>query len=244
MRHDEIDELLGAFALDAVDDDERREIEAYLEVSPRARAEVQAHREVATMLAFGGSSAPEGLWDRIAGALEAAPPAPGPELAKVLPITSRRRRWSTAGTALAAAAAAVVATVVVAEVVRDDRGRTEQSAPSAIAQAFGEAWSDPAARKARLVADGVEGSADVVIEPDGIGFVSASQLPELPEERTYQLWGVVEDRVISLGVLGNRPDIEPFTVDDQPTVLVITQEVAGGVVSDGNPDGAFAGELA
>ena len=38
----ELDELLGAYALDAVDDDERRRVDDYLEVNPRASAEVQA----------------------------------------------------------------------------------------------------------------------------------------------------------------------------------------------------------
>ena len=65
-RPDDIEELLGAYALDAVDDDERRLVEAYLATNPRARAEVDQHREVATLLAFGGADAPEGLWDRIA----------------------------------------------------------------------------------------------------------------------------------------------------------------------------------
>ena len=37
-----IDELLGAYALDAVDDDERRQVEEYLRTNPRARAEVEA----------------------------------------------------------------------------------------------------------------------------------------------------------------------------------------------------------
>ena len=51
--------------------------------------------------------------------------------------------------------------------------------------------------------------------PTGTGFLSASGLPELPETETYQLWGVYGDEdVISLGVLGNRPGIEPFTAED------------------------------
>ena len=67
----DMDDLLGAYALDAVDDDERRAVEDYLAANPRARAEVQEHREVATMLAWSGMDAPEGLWDRIVGSLDA-----------------------------------------------------------------------------------------------------------------------------------------------------------------------------
>ena len=50
-----------------------------------------------------------------------------------------------------------------------------------------------------------------MVQPDGVGFLSAGTLPELPASETYQLWGVYGDGdVISLGVVGNRPAIEPF----------------------------------
>ena len=84
----ELDELLGAYALDALDDADRRRVEDYLEVSPRAAAEVQAHREVATMLAFTGMDAPDDLWGRIADEIAEQAPPPGPELAKVLAMDS------------------------------------------------------------------------------------------------------------------------------------------------------------
>src|SRR4051812_36552435 len=70
---DEFTELLGAYALDAVDDDEREAIEAHLLSCPRCRAEVAEHREVAAFLSK-GAPAPDGVWDRIAA--ELSPPAP------------------------------------------------------------------------------------------------------------------------------------------------------------------------
>jgi anti-sigma factor RsiW len=99
---DVIEELLGAYALDAVDDEERARVETYLDANPHARAEVWRHREVAALLAVGTERPPEGLWDRIAGALEETPPAPGPLLAKVMPMDrapARRRRGLLAGVA-------------------------------------------------------------------------------------------------------------------------------------------------
>jgi hypothetical protein len=73
---DELQELLGADALDAVSDVEREQIECYLERSPRARTEVGA------FLAEARTDAPSGLWQRIAGRL-------GNEQPEVRP---RRRR--------------------------------------------------------------------------------------------------------------------------------------------------------
>ena len=59
--YDEYSELLGAYALDAVDPDERDRIELHLTECPRCRAEVADHREVAAFLAQPGGSAPDGV---------------------------------------------------------------------------------------------------------------------------------------------------------------------------------------
>ncbi len=91
----ELDELLGVYALDAVDADERRRVADYLIVNPRAAAEVQAHREVATMLAFTGMDAPAELWSRIAAEIESEAPAPGPVLAKVFGVDTPQDPTST-----------------------------------------------------------------------------------------------------------------------------------------------------
>src|SRR5687767_15186390 len=88
MTHDQISELLGAYSLDAVDPDERELVEAHLLTCARCRAEVADHREVASLLAHSGSDAPEGLWDRIAGSLEEAPPAL--EMPPVAELAARR----------------------------------------------------------------------------------------------------------------------------------------------------------
>jgi len=71
--HEELQELLGAYALDAVDADERGRVEDHLRGCARCRAEVEQHREVAAQLAYTGADAPDGLWRRIAAQLDAAP---------------------------------------------------------------------------------------------------------------------------------------------------------------------------
>jgi anti-sigma-K factor RskA len=84
---------------------------------------------------------------------------------------------------------------------------------------------------------------EAIIDQDGHGYLIADALPELPADRTYQLWGVINDQAISLGVLGHNPELETFSVDGPVTTLVITNEVAGGVITDGNPDGAWVGSF-
>src|SRR4051794_37113805 len=89
MDHDQIADLLGAYALDAVDPDEAEEVARHLETCPRCRQEVDEHREAAATLAFVGETAPDGLWDRINARLEEEPP-PDLDLAPIIPLGGRR----------------------------------------------------------------------------------------------------------------------------------------------------------
>jgi Anti-sigma-K factor rskA len=61
----DLDSLLGAYALDALDDIDRARVDRYLVTSPRARAEVDEHLHVAMMLGNSAGPAPLALWDRI-----------------------------------------------------------------------------------------------------------------------------------------------------------------------------------
>ncbi len=236
----ELDSLLGAYALDAVDDDERRRVERYLRSNPRAAAEVSEHREVATMLAFTGMDAPAGLWSKIAAEIDSDAPEPGPELAKVFALDGNERRRETPWM-LAAAAALVVALVGAVAIL----GFGARSSDDPVADAYERAVDDQGSLQAELVADGSTATAVGVIDPNGRGYLDAGDLPALGDEQTYQLWGVLADSgdVVSLGILGPRPDLETFTVDGAVAALAVTIERSPGVVSDGNPDGAYVGPL-
>ena len=72
----------------------------------------------------------------------------------------------------------------------------------------------------------------VVYQADGTGFLIGDALPELETDRTYQLWAIVDGRVISAGVLGNRPGVSPFQFVGDLDGLVVTEEAMGGVVSE------------
>jgi anti-sigma-K factor RskA len=237
----ELDELLGAYALDAVDDGERRRVDDYLEINPRAAAEVQSHREVATLLAFTGMDAPADLWSRISGELSDQAPPPGPELAKVMSLDDHPKRRGISAVApwlMAAAAAAVIAFVAIG--LADSADAPDEPLAAAVELAR----ADEASRITTLVAEGSPASAEAIIDRDGNGFVLAADLPALPDGQTYQLWGVVETGdVISLGIFGANPQTETFTVDGDVSALAITIEQSPGVISDGNPDGAFVGSF-
>ena len=73
MSHDEASELLGAYALDAVDGEELTALEVHLETCPRCRAELDSLHEVAGAIGTSVEPLPDGLWSSIASPAPRAP---------------------------------------------------------------------------------------------------------------------------------------------------------------------------
>ena len=237
MTEDQMNELLGAYALDAVDESERREIEGLLAKNPRARAEVAEHREVATLLASTGAPAPSGLWDKIAASLEERAPEPGNLLAPLIRLDSQpNKRAVRTGRSpwLVASAFAVAACVALAVLGIKLNNRTNeldsarsQTASAQLVTAASTAMAT-STRKVTLKAENGTTAANIAIDGAN-GYLVADQLPSLSADRTYQLWGLIDDKVISLGVLGNSPKVVVFPADSRLTSVMLTNEAAGGV---------------
>ena len=240
LTHHELEELLGAYALDAVDPDEANALEVHLRECPRCRDEVVTHREVAASLAHVGSVAPEGVWERIAGSLEEVPPQL--DMARVVAMTPRRpavspHRWAIAAASVAAAATSIIGVLGVKLVDQDRRLRTLTAAMDArsLESTAMEALVDARARRVQLKALDDELLGEAVMLADGTGYLLKPNLPALPAGRTYQLWAVVGDARISLGVLGRRPAVTAFKAVADVRALAITDEVAGGVTTTDKP---------
>lgn len=90
----------------------------------------------------------------------------------------------------------------------------------------------------RQLADPTTGELALTIATagDGSSTASSSNLPALDPTETYQLWSVVGDEVVSVGLLGSDPAGVELRIEGDPTVLALTVEVAGGVaVSEATP---------
>jgi anti-sigma-K factor RskA len=248
MRHQEASELLAVFALDAVDGPEHEQIEAHLAECPRCRAELDAHRDVAAALGNSVESLPEGLWASIASRLPPRPdeePPPMPTLLRDLsvqeeqpshgfrapgtarPRVSRGRLFSVASLAVAAAAVAAVLGVNLVHDNSQISNLQHASAPSAAA-----ALRDPGHKVVDVESAHHVELARFVVLPSGQGYLLKSNLPALSSAQTYQLWGVINGRAISLGLLGQSPHGTAFTLagSPEPSKLGITVEPAGGSV--------------
>ncbi len=231
-RHEDIEALLGVYALHSVDEAERRLVHDHLDDCLRCAQEVLGYQEVAALLGQSGGDAPTGLWERIAGELEEAPP---PLRLGVMPMpmaaaAERRGRRGSSRVALAAMgiAAAVLIGFMGSVVVQQDARiqGLESARPDAAITATSVA--------ALSSADGTM-TVDAVLLSNGTGYLLAEDLPVLTQQETYQLWGVTDAGVISLGLLGADPaQGMAFQAGDHVNGLAITQEKAGGVAKSKN----------
>jgi hypothetical protein len=249
-RDPRLDDLLGAYELDALDDDERAEVAAYLERSSEARRE--ADRLGAAVAAMAAASTddvpvPSGLWDRIRDAmhddaetelppLRLPPPLPASQPASdeadqdrpVAPVVALPPKRSSIWPKVAALAAAVVLALGIGVTVGRSIG--DSSGEVSLEQLAADALADTDARVATLAGEGTPG-VRAVVDASGRGYLLADDLPSLPAGRTYQLWGVDGEAPVSLAVLGPDPGVVAFPASAQTTTLAITNESAPGAAA-------------
>jgi len=237
---DQLDDSVAAHALNALPEDERDLVETAIGFDDELNSHYEAHRRIAAELVEGFSdvvpAASPNLWDRIA--LEAGlVTSPDPSSADTT-INSAPSKWRRFAPIIAGIAAVLVAVSLTAGLLST---RSEPAGLEALALSSADL---PGSINAELV-DPTGGAkvADVVVTTDGEGFIDGSALPTLAENRTYQLWAIVGDRVISVGIMGNRPETTAFRVEGQLAGLAISQEVLGGVVvSEQDPVGIWLDE--
>ncbi|HET6811906.1 MAG TPA: anti-sigma factor [Acidimicrobiales bacterium] len=231
--HDEVAELVAAYALDSVEADEARLVEDHLRECPRCRAELADHQDTAALLAHPGSEAPVGVWERIAAELGAQPEAPPMRVVVGAGETASRvpRRWVVQTVAAAAAVVIAVMGVMGASLVRTEHRVGQLSSALAADRGLERAAAaalDPRARRVALTASNGAAVAEAAVLPDGTAYVIPAGLGALSSSRTYQLWSIVAGRSVSAGLLGADPRVTAFRVAPGATALALTDEPAGG----------------
>ena len=220
---DDMHDLVAAYAVDALDDSERAEYEAHLADCRQCQDDLVGLQESAVLVAEAASvDPPPALKERVLAAVGED------ETTNVVSIDDGRRPtrlW--VPFAVAALAALVLGAVVIFQAV----AMNDLSGPGGVTAAAEAAANEPGAIVAEFTTDA--GSVgQVVLTPDGEGYLVPSGLETLPEDQTYQLWVITPDELaISAGVLGNEPAPSRFTWNDDVAGFALTREVAGGVVS-------------
>jgi anti-sigma factor RsiW len=209
--------LSGAFALDALTEDEAAEFHRHLTHCQACRDEVRELRETAGRLGAGDAMRPPpALRARVLEAAARQPQLP-PRLA---PAGRARRRMPR----LLAAAAVVVAVVGAGIGVLGIRGGTQAPLSPSVSRVF----NAPDAHKATVRT--ANGGRLTVATSHRLNemAVDTERLPELGRAQVYQIWAVHGRAMTPAAVLKNAKAGAAMTMPGPGTKVAITIEPAGG----------------
>lgn len=226
-------ELLGVYALDALDDDERAEVTELVLTDESARAELHTLQLGVAWLDHASTGAPLHVWRAIEREIAPETKVPAVEVAPAVDLGARRAartvrtaherpRWSRV---LAVAAAALALVAVTLGVVIANTG--DESSPTVAALAA-RADARGATDAPLLTADG-DRAGRVVVAADGRAYLVWSTPPAVAAgSRTYQLWELTPEGPRSAGLLGGAAADHQFRVGSDATAVAVTLEPRGG----------------
>ena len=73
--------------------------------------------------------------------------------------------------------------------------------------------------------------AEAVLTSTGQGYVRDTNLPELPDGQTYQLWFIDNGVPVSSGLLGRSPRVSAFGARMDVDAIAISVEPASGSIA-------------
>ena len=226
MDHERFEELKSAYALGALPEEDRRELDEYLAGHPERQAEIEEMNAVARLLAL----TPEEQ-------------EPSPDLRRSImslvqpeaePPPTSSRSWlagtgeflSVRNIALGAAALLVIVlfswNMTLQGEVRDLQGRVQNLQASQEESRMVALEGPGAARGAHV---------EVMILGDDRAVLMAEDMPPVPEEKTFQIW-IIDDRVPQPSGLFETREDPVATVIDQPLsgadAVAVSVEPEGG----------------
>jgi anti-sigma-K factor RskA len=223
MNHERFDEVIDAYVLGALPEQERRELEEYLAAHPERQAEIDELGNVASLLAL---SPPE--------------QEPSPELRRSIMAVveaqrppARTRSWlagvkellSVRNLALGAAALLVIGlfswNMLLQGQVQDLQGQVASLQDSQQSRMVALAGTGAAQRA----------EAEVILLKDHKAVLMAEDMPRVPENKTYQIWVIEDDVPQPSGLFEADGDTVAAVVEkplDEDDVIAITIEPNGG----------------
>lgn len=238
--HDDANEvhaLSGAYAVDALDTEERARFEEHLRSCPTCRTEVDELRGTAALLATDADAdPPAGLRDSILAGIETVRPLPplapagepgSGSPAPTTPAARRRpRRLPFRGTPLLAAAA-VVLLVAVAGLVAWRPWTGADDAPTAAERVLA---AEDATRASQELPDGSRATV-VVSRSEGAAVIVTEDMAPAPDGKVYELWLQTPDGEMEpAGLMPDDPDATVLLEGDatEATGVGVTVEPDGG----------------
>jgi anti-sigma-K factor RskA len=213
LTHDELRDLIAPYVLGAVEDDERAIVRAHILSCDDCMRAADRYSEVTTWLDNDVEPAelPAGFAERVLGAAVAAPSAGSGD---VVPLR-RRPRWP-----FLAAAAMIAAITLLALSLFETRSDLR----------FQERVVGALVREDGMALDGSTGAVGRMVPTSEGGIFVASGLQDAPDDHTYQLWVIRDDRPVDAGVFDVHNGLVALDVD-------ASLEGADGVAVTVEPDG-------
>lgn len=216
-------DLLAAYALDALDEDERERFERHLEECDECSEQLALLREPVAALAYAaeGPAPPEALRGRIVAAAQAEPRAP------VIRLKGRNRAFTAVAGVAAVAAAVAIGLGLWANSLSNslDRERSENAAFQKAAQLLGA----HASKRPLIGADG-----SLLVADDGRAAMVICGLADTPSDKTYEAWVITGETPAPAGLFRGASDCRAVeltrSVPGNATVGV-TIERSGGAES-------------
>ncbi|WP_420099378.1 anti-sigma factor [Corynebacterium sp.] len=226
-----IDELLAGLSLDALDSEEDvREAERLVETDPNAAAVLRRYREVAAELASLHETPPPAELKQAVMRRIGEDDTPSP-------VSSLRRYRRTAWLMTAVAAVSLAVAVPSLTVAISQHNQSVQAADTTREITRMLTAPDAAVTSTEVTAaEGTESGSLAVITAGGEMAVVARDLPELADERTYQLWSLDADGVpASAGLFDGLDGVITVTTTGvssdmrrATSAVALTEEPAGG----------------
>lgn len=220
-------ELLGVWAMDALDPAERELVEHAIREDPELRAEAESFRSVTSALGEDAAVAPPASLRESVFAQINEPSTENHAESAVTEISSKRRglgRGFWLGSV--AASIALVLGIVWGVSTLGDTGISQRDQFVAIEEVL----ERPGAEHYTAELSG-GGEIEAATGPEGTAVLTAADLPEVESDRTYQLWAIAGDeQPESLGLLEVEDGRALTRVEDLPqeAVLALTVEPEGG----------------
>lgn len=223
-------------------------MQLHVDQCSECRDELDQHLDVVALLSSTERSAPTHLWETIVDSIPDARTLNEPgRVHRNSPADSGWNHSWVMRAAVIAAVFAITSTSIV-QTVRLNNAIAELAVEQATVTALTEELQRPpldmAVAAALSDSEGVQltlgsqvsgSNAIIVLMADGTGYLAEHTLQPLPADRTYQLWAIIDGKIISAGILGSNPGVVPFRIDpDGFAGFAITEESVGGVEASAN----------
>ncbi|QSB06408.1 anti-sigma factor [Natronoglycomyces albus] len=220
--------LIGAYVLNAVDEDERTQMERHLAECPECVQEVREMEETVARLAdITVTDPPRQLRDRVLEQVRRTRQEPPPAGSPQEILRPRRiRPWRTIALATALSVVMAIAGGAIAYVFAQQQFTTERQEADQMAAILAAGDAEAAHGS---TAEG--GRVTVIYSPShDQAVVSVSELAPVSEDRSYQLWLIDDQGPVSAGVMPAGHNSASMLVGDiqDATILAVTNEPAGG----------------